>query len=455
MPTTRSTSVPSPAATPARRGGAAAAAPAPAPASRATARRPPPQPMREGSTWVDTSTLRNELPCYVVGAAGAEPLLDLTRVFLTGSTCAEGSRMALGLRLAPLAAGLKSSDGSDDFAEVMASAEAMAHSTRGDQSRAYRDRQAKVLLAEHIVGLVQHHGSLFLSDGCVLLDGALERQRDDEVDQDAQLARQLAASQLVASPPVDLTGAGGSVAGGDGGAAGSSPSGEQESKDDQDALGFIARTQRKFSCPKLTLAVFTDKLPNKRGVDKAQLDQDSKDARALQKAYGVAGGASAAGGGASHSSRSRGGLAPPAPMHFGGGALPQHGGPRLSAYLPPARGGGSRSAGFGVGQPVMLPLAPGAPGGQRGGKGHGAGRAAPGGGSSSSQPLSGRARSAVADFNGIMQDAQQQFVPVPNGPTCDKCASTKKNPHHEFRSCAFSLCSRCKRGGHRAKKCPF
>ncbi|CAN0005798.1 unnamed protein product [Pylaiella littoralis] len=103
----------------------------------------------------------------------------------------------------------------------------------------------------------------------------------------------------------------------------------------------------------------------------------------------------------------------------------------------------------------MLPLAPGALGGQRGGKGHGAGRAAPVGGSSSSQPLSGRARSAVADFNGIMQDAQQQCVPVPNGPTCDKCANTKKNPHHEFRSCAFSLCPRCKRGGYRAKKCPF
>ncbi|CAN0308590.1 unnamed protein product [Pylaiella littoralis] len=214
---------------------------------------------------------------------------------------------------------------------------------------------------------------------------------------------------------------------------------------------------RKFSCPKLTLAVFTDKLLNKRGVDKAQLDQDSKDARALQKAFGVAGGASAAGGGASHSSRSRGGLTSPAPMHFGGGALPQHGGPRLSAYVPSTRGGGSRSAGFGVGQPVMLPLVPGAPGGQPGSKGRGAGRTAPGGDHTSSQPLSGRARSAVADFNGIMQDAQQQFVPVPNGSTCDKCANANpaKNPHHEFRACAFSLCSRCKRGGHRAKVCPF
>lgn len=38
----------------------------------------------------------------VVGAAGAEPQPDLTRVFLAGTSCAMGSRTALGLRLTPL-----------------------------------------------------------------------------------------------------------------------------------------------------------------------------------------------------------------------------------------------------------------------------------------------------------------------------------------------------------------
>lgn len=43
---------------------------------------------------------------------------------------------------------------------------------------------------------------------------------------------------------------------------------------------------RRFSCPVIALAVFTDKLPDARGVGKAQLDRDSKDALALQNFEG-------------------------------------------------------------------------------------------------------------------------------------------------------------------------
>lgn len=81
--------------------------------------------------------------------------------------------MALGLCFAPLACGLAPIVGQGNYAEAMRS-EHISHSTAGNQSQAYRDKNAKILLVEHVVGLAQHYyGALLVSEGCVLLDGGV------------------------------------------------------------------------------------------------------------------------------------------------------------------------------------------------------------------------------------------------------------------------------------------
>lgn len=212
---------------------------------------------------------------------------------------------------------------------------------------------------------------------------------------------------------------------------------------------------RRFKDPDLTLAMFTDKLPNARGVGKAQLQQDQQDARALQKAFGVSGGPSAGSGTGAPSSRSRGGPSVSSRPRGGKG------------FSQPASGG-YFAPGGGAGAAVSLPLpvraaapgnkgkAPGRGGARQGGVNKGGGSAS-GGGGGRAPTQSNRGLSAIADFNGVIQDAQQQFAAVPGAPTCDKCAKARppRNPNHDFRKCAFSICSRCKRGGHRASDCPF
>ena len=102
----------------------------------------------------------------------------------------------------------------------------------------------------------------------------------------------------------------------------------------------------------------------------------------------------------------------------------------------------------------------------RGGKGSrkgGGGSLGGGDGSSSGggyasappQPPSNRALAAIARFNALMQDEQQQFQPVPGGATCDKCTAAGWNPNHDHRACAYFTCSRCKRVGHRSSACPY
>ena len=46
--------------------------------------------------------------------------------------------------------------------------------------------------------------------------------------------------------------------------------------------------RRRFRCPVVTLGVFTDKLPNTRGLARGQIDQDLKDGRAIPKEQGQA-----------------------------------------------------------------------------------------------------------------------------------------------------------------------
>ena len=89
------------------------------------------------------------------------------------------------------------------------------------------------------------------------------------------------------------------------------------------------------------------------------------------------------------------------------------------------------------------------------GGGGGGGSSGGGGGSAPPQPPSNRALAAIARFNALMQDEQQQFQLVPGGGTSDKCTAAGRNPNHDHRARAFFTCSRCKRVGHRSSACTY
>ena len=223
---------------------------------------------------------------------------------------------------------------------------------------------------------------------------------------------------------------------------------------------------RRYNCPHVTLSVFTDKLPNTRGLSKDQIERDLKDARAIQKAQspGSKAGTAPFTGGA----RGRGAYGASAPSSYpasrGGYAAPPRGSwqrapPAGFAPLPPA----GRHTGAVATQPVMLPFPPGTGGtmkgksgkGSRKGGGRGGGGSGGGGGSAPPQPRSNRALAAIVRFNGIMQEDQQQLQPTPGGQTCDKCTAAGRNPNHDHRICAFLTCFRCKRVGHRSNACQY
>ena len=52
-------------------------------------------------------------------------------------------------------------------------------------------------------------------------------------------------------------------------------------------------------------------------------------------------------------------------------------------------------------------------------------------------PPSNRALSAIARFNTVMQEEQQQIQQVQGGPTCDKCTAAGRNHNHNLRICPF------------------
>lgn len=186
------------------------------------------------------------------------------------------------------------------------------------------------------------------------------------------------------------------------------------------------------------LGVFQILLPRARGVAREQLAKDQKTLRDLQKAQGT-----------HHMPASGGrfstpGYMPATPAAFGG---PAYGGGPAAAAWGPAPGA------------VILPL-PGAPRAAGGGK-RGKGKARGGGGAPQpqhappQQHLSNRAQTAIGNFNKALQDAQQELLPVPNATPCGVCAAANRNPHQDNLNCAFFICRRCKRGGHRANKCPY
>ncbi|CAB1100156.1 unnamed protein product [Ectocarpus sp. CCAP 1310/34] len=160
----------------------AAAAPAAAAAASAAASAPmgpfspppsglPPRPDRQTAAFVDATTAAYALPCYTALVPGAGAMLDLGRVFDRNRLgCDQGSVEELAHRLGEVATRLPPLPGAEVYTAVLARARMVATSRAGDKSVAYRQAEAKKLLAEYIVELALRHGRLLQSEGCVLLE---------------------------------------------------------------------------------------------------------------------------------------------------------------------------------------------------------------------------------------------------------------------------------------------
>ena len=69
-------------------------------------------------------------------------------------------------------------------------------------------------------------------------------------------------------------------------------------------------------------------------------------------------------------------------------------------------------------------------------------------------PMSNRDLLEWERHNRQLEELQQTYKMAPGAPTCDNCTRASRNPHHDFKQCAFSVCRICKLGGHRANRCP-
>lgn len=200
--------------------------------------------------------------------------------------------------------------------------------------------------------------------------------------------------------------------------------------------------------PDGVLVVFTRKLPNAQGVSAETLLADLQDMKLVRKMNGRHGQAPAHQATAKHS-YGRAGGGTPFPSPYAAAA------PAYTAAAPagPVSVAASTLASS-LPAPVMLPLPK-----KKGpsGKKRGGGRRGPGAGSPSSPPLQRSARelAALADFNAQIQAAQEKLPEIPGGPQCNNCAGKARNRFHHHLTCAYSTCTRCGRGGHRAAACPY
>lgn len=85
-----------------------------------------------------------------------------------------------------------------------------------------------------------------------------------------------------------------------------------------------------------------------------------------------------------------------------------------------------------------------------GGSGGGAGA-----GGASPQPPSRAAAQERCDFNSALRARQEAFLPSPFGSQCPECAQAGRNPYHRQNECASVECPKCKRGGHKPRRCAF
>eukprot|EP00903_Cladosiphon_okamuranus_P006823 g6648.t1 len=135
------------------------------------------------------------------------------------------------------------------------------------------------------------------------------------------------------------------------------------------------------------------------------------------------------------------------------GALPSSSSPPPP---PPQSAEGNRQGGGGVAGLAPVQVAPSAGFAAALGKGPKAGGNKCGGGGV--RPPSNRALAAISTYNAAIQEAQQHHQAVAGGPTSNTCTVAGRNPNHGHLVCAFMICSKCKRGGHRtspSSECPF
>lgn len=488
-----------------------ASAPAPLPVPTLAPAAPAPRLDRSSATLIPADTPRASLPCMIRTQLGTPPVCDPARVFTTDDrSCSEGDRVELAHRLSGIVAQFQPAPGAQEWLQAMRDAEATERSHRGAGSAAFRHKAAKAILAEHAVLLALHHGVLMASDNCVLLQEAGERAAETGIEKGVSNmalstvdpGASTGADTSTATARTDATAS--TAAAAAAGASSQYMGGMIEGSGDR-ALVDLLLTQHKNpemhtvlspllklmrnadgratwfdfdqqlcvaaeltfdlglteerrildsvmfrgkrlldqgSDPAQVLFLFTEKLPNARGVDRAQLALDKVGMKALVKARkGVGGGGSA-----------------PAPVHA-----------RAPVYRAAARSSGRASypstaphqgppqapvQGYAV--PKGAPRATSASGytsarGQgRGGRAH-SGR---GGGGQPRGPLANRDLQEIERRNRQLEELQQTFQRVPGAPTCDNCTRAGRNPHHDYKRCAFSVCRLCKLGGHRANVCP-
>lgn len=199
--------------------------------------------------------------------------------------------------------------------------------------------------------------------------------------------------------------------------------------------------------PRQVLFMFTEKLPNAHGVDQATLDRDLMALKVIVEASGGFTGAADRGSGLATAAA----FAPrnlPPPLSTNVRAVQPSTTP---CQDPRPRGAWTHTPPVAAYGAVAVPAPPPhvVPRSQRRGDKLNAGMGGKGfQGPSILQDVKERQR-----FNHRLQALQQTYPPVEGGPTCNACKRLSRNPNHHHKLCAFSLCSRCKLGGHRSSAC--
>ncbi|CAM9477707.1 unnamed protein product [Pylaiella littoralis] len=201
--------------------------------------------------------------------------------------------------------------------------------------------------------------------------------------------------------------------------------------------------------PAAVLRVFSEMLPNKRHVSRETTFRDRGKLRDINKLHS----ASTAVSGAAHGYPGPSHLA----AHHAARVAASSTAPQPRSRGSSVRGGGGRysSAGTSVPLPftpsVLPPTATARRPAHQGGSARGNGRGA----SAPPPPPSNAAAADRKRYTDKLRENQQAMTSSPNADRCHNCADKGRVDLHHHKACAFSLCRRCKRGGHRAVDCTF
>lgn len=69
-------------------------------------------------------------------------------------------------------------------------------------------------------------------------------------------------------------------------------------------------------------------------------------------------------------------------------------------------------------------------------------------------PLANRGLQGIKRRNRHLKEPPQALTRVPGAQTCGNCTRAAQNRNHDYKHYAFSVCRVCKMGGHRANICP-